>query len=573
MKRKSLLASSFLFLFALHCYSQSGTTITEKSKTKHITYKRNVNTNVVRLLPDLQVSGQSFIDENKNNIIDADEEAYIKFKVQNQGEGEAREVKIKVELMSESITGLDYVKEVDVGTIYPTQSKEITVPVSGSLDLINALARFRIEITEKNGLDAYPFEMEIRSKEFSKPEVVVADAVFSTEDGGKIQLNYPIKLKVLVQNIGQGEARNVKAIFMLENANCIMLDETNEYDIGLLRVGETRELDFIFTATRRYEFDQIPVRVILSENYGLYADDHSFTVGLEENLVDNNAVVIKGIETETADVVMASLTAEVDKNIPVNFLKHPERLALVIGNEDYSSRQRDLGSESDVQYARNDARIFAEYAKQALGVKDENLFLLIDATSGEMEQNIELVSKLASRIGKESEIIFYYAGHGLPDQINQTPYLIPVDVSGSNLGAAIKLSDVYRNLSESGAGRITVFLDACFSGGGREAGLLAARAVKQKPKDEDLVGNMVIFSASTGEQSALPYREKQHGMFTYFLLKKLQDSGGDITYSDLGDYISRNVSIESLRINQQEQDPAIKVSTVVEGIWKEWKIN
>lgn len=553
--------------------AQTGSSFKAKSKTKQITFTRNVNTNVVRLLPDLQISDQAYVDQNRNNMIDADEDAFIKFKLHNLGEGEAQQVKIQASLLNGPITGLLFTREMDIGNVYPTQTKDIEIPVSGEMDLVNNVAKFKIEVIEKNGLDAYPFEMEIQSREFSKPDVIIADAVFSTEDGGMIKLNYPINLKVLVQNIGEGDAKDVKALFMLENTNCIMLDESNEHYIGLLKVGESRELDFTFTATRRYEFDQIPVRVILSENYGLYAENKSLSVGLEENLVGNTAVVIKGIETEKTDVEMASLTAEVDKNIPVNPLKHPNRIALIIGNEDYSSRQRDLGSESDVRYARNDARIFREYVTKTLGVKEENLFLLIDATAGEMEQNIELVSKLAGRIGEESEIIFYYAGHGLPDQVNEIPYLIPVDVSGSNLGAAIKLLDVYRKLSESGAGRITVFLDACFSGGGREAGLLAARAVKIKPKEDQLTGNMIVFSASSNEQSALPYREKQHGMFTYFLLKKIQDSGGDVTYSELGDYVSRNVSIESLRINQQEQDPGIRISMEVEGVWREWRVN
>ena len=553
-------------------FGQTGTSTSEKSITKQITYTRNVNTNVVKLLPDLQVTGQTFIDQNKNNMIDADEEAYIKFRLSNRGEGEAQQVKVKVTLLGEPLRGLSFTGEQDIGTVYPTQNKDITIPVRGSMDLVNGVAKFRIETLEKNGLDAYPFEMEVQSKEFAKPEVVVADAVFSTEDGGKVQMNYPINLKVLVQNTGKGDARNVKAVFMLENANCIMLDETNERDIGLLRVGETRELDFTFTATRRYEFDKIPVSIILSENYGLYAENKSLSVGLEDNLVGTTAVVIKGIDTAPAEVAVASLVAEVDRNIPVSPLKHPSRIALVIGNEDYSSRQRDLTSESDVKFARNDARIFAEYARKTLGVKDENITLLTDATAGEMEQNIELISKLAGRMGKESEIIFYYAGHGLPDQLTQTPYMIPVDVSGSNLESAIKLYDVYKKLSESGTGRVTVFLDACFSGGGREAGLLAVRSVKQVPREDQVTGNMVIFSASTGEQSSLPYKDKQHGMFTYYLLKKLQDSGGEVSYGELGDYISKNVSVESLRINKQEQDPAIKVSSVVEGMWKEWKL-
>jgi uncharacterized caspase-like protein len=190
-----------------------------------------------------------------------------------------------------------------------------------------------------------------------------------------------------------------------------------------------------------------------------------------------------------------------------------------------------------------------------------------------MEQKIDLVSKLAARTAEEAEIIFFFAGHGLPDEVSKEPYIIPVDVSGTNLSSAVKLAEVYKTFSETGAQKVTFFLDACFSGGGRDAGLLAARSVKVKPKDELVTGNMVVFSASSGEQSSLPYNDKQHGMFTYFLLKKLQETKGNISYGKLADFVKSNVSLESLRINNKEQDPTVKISIDVQDKWENWTIN
>ena len=69
---------------------------------------------------------------------------------------------------------------------------------------------------------------------------------------------------------------------------------------------------------------------------------------------------------------------------------------------------------------------------------------------------------------------------------------------------------------------------------------------------------------------APPYEDEQHGMFTYYLLKKLQESKGDVSYGKLSDYISQNVSLESLRINQKEQDPKMNVSSDVENLWQSW---
>ena len=304
-----------------------------------------------------------------------------------------------------------------------------------------------------------------------------------------------------------------------------------------------------------------------------YTRDTTLYVSLGQKLTARNEVIISGIATTSPDIKIASLSSEVDKNIPVNMTKHPYRYALIIGNEDYARYQKGLDTETNVEFARNDASIFHEYVNKTLGVEEMNSYLLQDATTGEIYQKIDLISKLASKTGDQAAIIFYFAGHGLPDEQVRSPYLIPVDVTGTNLGAAIKLEEIYKKFAESGAGKITIFLDACFSGGGRSTGLLAARSVKIKPKENLLMGNIVVFTASSGEQSALPYKKEQHGMFTYFLIKKLKDTRGNVTYGELSDFISKNVSIQSLRINQKEQDPKINVSTEVEDSWRNWDFN
>ena len=118
--------------------------------------------------------------------------------------------------------------------------------------------------------------------------------------------------------------------------------------------------------------------------------------------------------------------------------------------------------------------------------------------------------------------------------------------------------------------KVTVFLDACFSGGGRSEGLLASRGIKIKPKEEEIKGNLVVFSASTGEQTSLPCKKNSHGMFTYFLMKKLQESKGDVNYSDLHDYLEREVRVNSLKFNNKVQHPQVQFSSTIATKWGEW---
>lgn len=565
---KTKITLLLLITFSIPSFGQ---VISGKSEQKKVTFTKTERS-VVTKLPDLVITGEKFTDENQNNFIDATEKCQINLNVDNIGEGVANNVNVKISIKNPSLKGLEFTGTYPLGDLQGNSSKAVTIPVNSNMSLPNGMAEFVIEVQEERGLDAFPLEIKIETKAFASPKVIVADAVFSTEDGGLIKLNYPINLKVIVQNIGKGDARSVVTEFKLPNANCIFLGEKNRYEIGNLSSGATSELEFLFTATRRYVLNEIPVFVDINESLNKYGRDTTLNVSLEQNLTARSEVVISGINTVSPDIKIASLTSDVDKNIPINKTKMPYRYALIIGNEDYAKYQKGLNSETNVAFARNDATIFKDYAVKTLGVDEMNAHLLLDATTGEISQKIDLISKLASKSGEQAELIFYYAGHGLPDEETRTPYIIPVDVTGTNLSSAIKLEDIYTKLAESGAGRVTVFLDACFSGGARDAGLIAARSVKVKAKENLITGKLVVFTASSGEQSAMPYEKEQHGMFTYFLLKKLKESKGQISYGALADYLTGNVSIESLRVNQKEQDPKVNVSPEIENVWKNWKL-
>ncbi len=223
-------------------------------------------------------------------------------------------------------------------------------------------------------------------------------------------------------------------------------------------------------------------------------------------------------------------------------------------------------------FAINDAAIFKNYCTSTLGIPEVNIRFLRNATSGQMRQSIAWINKIIEKEGGNADVIVYYAGHGVPDEQTREPYLMPVDVSGTDLQSAIKLSDLYSKLSEYPSKKVTVFLDACFSGGSRGQGLIAARGVKIKSKEEQLSGNIVVFTSSSGEQSSLPYKEKQHGMFTYYLLKKLQESSGNVTYSELYNYIKREVDLNCVKINSKEQTPNVLIPDNIADKWMNWKL-
>ena len=114
-------------------------------------------------------------------------------------------------------------------------------------------------------------------------------------------------------------------------------------------------------------------------------------------------------------------------------------------------------------------------------------------------------------------------------------------------------------------------MDACFSGGARNEALVAMKGLKIRPKEEDVSGNMVVFSSSSGNESSAVYREKQHGYFTYFLLKKLQESKGDVDYKTLDTYLNYQVK-KATGLSGKIQNPQCQFSSEVENQWANWKL-
>ena len=56
------------------------------------------------------------------------------------------------------------------------------------------------------------------------------------------------------------------------------------------------------------------------------------------------------------------------------------------------------------------------------------------------------------------------------------------------------------------------------------------------------------------------------------LLKKLQDTAGDVTLQELGEYITKNVSQQSILLNGKSQTPCVTPSASLDASWREWKL-
>lgn len=246
--------------------------------------------------------------------------------------------------------------------------------------------------------------------------------------------------------------------------------------------------------------------------------------------------------------------SDVDENIFSTPTTNNETFAVIIANQDYTEH-------SSVDFAINDGKIFKEYCTKTLGIPGRNIRYRENATLNNMRSDVNWLKGMTAAHGSNAKVIFYYAGHGIPDEKNGNSYLLPVDGMGNDVRSGYSLSELYDELGKLSAKQITVLMDACFSGAKRDGDMLvAARGVAIRAKSAAPQGNMVVLSAAQGDETAYQFGKKKHGMFTYFLLKKLQSTKGDVTLQELAKYVKEQVMQHSMKENGKRQTPTMQVS-------------
>ena len=261
--------------------------------------------------------------------------------------------------------------------------------------------------------------------------------------------------------------------------------------------------------------------------------------------------------------IMLLAQTDVDTRIAVNDQQDPDMFVLIISNENYKYEQ-------PVPFALNDGATFKLYCEKTLGVPTKNIRYTPDATLNEMRRQLLWLDNVMKAYQGEARAIVYYSGHGMPSEDAKHAYLLPVDGDSRLAESGLSTEQLYKQLSLMPSKGTIVLLDACFSGARRDGQMLASnRGVAIKVKEETISGNMVVFSAAHGDETAYPYEEKKHGLFTYFLLSALQESGGCISLGKLSDQVTKMVSRRSIVENDKGQTPTVRSSSTSSG-WRNW---
>lgn len=328
-----------------------------------------------------------------------------------------------------------------------------------------------------------------------------------------------------------------------------------EQSIDLMgTVADARGIDTI-----RVEVNGRPARVTVGDTSDINKKHFSATLPLiagenrirviarnKDNISVEETTLVYRIEASAGASVNPPLSifSDIDAQIlsaPLSKKPDGKKWAVVIGVEDYRSAPA-------VPYARRDAQAFKEHLTRRLNVPEENIFILLDKDALLSEFRDILLDRLPARVNSGDTVYFYFAGHGVPDIGNRNPYLLPYDGKPTNPKISVlPASELYESLGQLKAENVFVFLDSCFSGAGRSAEeqqmLIAdARIAGFKVNDPVLKQkNIIVMSATETNQVSNAYKDKQHGLFTYFLLKGMVENKGPVKIDDLYGYLKQTV--------------------------------
>lgn len=276
----------------------------------------------------------------------------------------------------------------------------------------------------------------------------------------------------------------------------------------------------------------------------------------------------------------------IDYNIPKTEPNSNEKTyVLVIANERYPSPL------PQVPYAYNDGEVLTQYCIRTLGIPQRQVKIIEDATmNGIKKEGVSWMKDIAASEKGDCSFIIYYAGHGFTDK-DYNPYIVPTNLNFKKIKALrnTKTINVEKRMSRRDTKKLlaqcvridtlcswfnrvpchslTVITDASFDGTGRDGEpIVNIRHTKKRVKGIRLRNDVVLLSAAAFNKTAFAFDEQHHGFLTYFILKELKRSKGNINYSELFDNVDNEVQKESA-LQGHLQEPVITVGGKLKDSW------
>ncbi|MBM4167308.1 MAG: hypothetical protein FJ218_10385 [Ignavibacteria bacterium] len=495
--------------------------------------------------PPIIESSVVFYEPSQNKFLDGTEKGNLSIKLTNSGQGSAYNLSVK--LTPEKIEGITFPSEMLIGDVAPNETKEISIPLSASLDVGTKDVSLTLTFTEANGFPPPPSKITFSTKAFEPPKLQITDVGIQDANGnGKIEAGELVTVTARLQNTGTGKAEDLTANVSIGENVFLTPDSKSNFKFDQLQSREHNDISFSIFANQNAT--SVPVFVSVAEKYGRFGFE-KYRLPLELNKVTQKLqeIVVQGKESKekTSVEISTGLSIDIEQNIPEAKQKNPNAVALVIAISDYAN-----ANVPKVEFAKRDAQFIREYLIKTLGYDAENILPKNEdevMSAGNMKTLIRQILPSYLKKDGSSEVFIYYSGHGAPSTQTNEPFFVPYDCNPNfvNKDNAYNMNEFYADIAALNAKKKFVVIDACFSGQSGSGQTLVKNASPALLKVKNVLladENAVLFQSSSAEQVSNWYPEKKHGMFTYFFLKGLQvlasKNNGTVTASELEQFIN-----------------------------------
>lgn len=548
----------------------------EEIRAKSEKYKFKYTPKYERGIPPNLFVDMSFSDENGNGILESNESAILKLQITNKGVGKAQGLNIKIkDNYYDNNFNID--KTSEIYFIQPEETKNIEIPIHTGFSVKTAEHKMEINVTEYFGYDMDPAFLVLNTMAYQKPKIVFSgyeildygSGTGSIIEDGQLQAGEMVKLKLIIQNIGQNIASNVEYSLTTNDKNIFIKDGRGNLDD--MAIGEVKEFWVTISPNKRVNYvNKLPIYLTIKNKHNMgNLSEYRLPITLNKKPPIAQTLEVEADIDKLAKQVARfeytsnKFTANIGtiKNISTTILSKTKRndaIAVVFGIEKYKNLPV-------APYANNDADIIKKYFRDRLGVgkvviyKDEDVsgFIFDDVFNpddGELQKSI---------IKGVTDLFVFYSGHGVPSKDGQDIFLFPSDGKINRIEMqGYNINTLYTNLEKLGAKSTTVFIDACFSGSSRVSekkkmeNLVAAKGVIIKPK---LVSpwkqdpNFTVFNSSGPSETSLGFDPSQTGLFTYYLCVGMQGDADEnmdnkITNGELNKFVKEKVEETSKKI-------------------------
>ena len=307
--------------------------------------------------------------------------------------------------------------------------------------------------------------------------------------------------------------------------------------------------------------------------------------------------------------------SDIDRKIPVGNEKNDSTYVCIIATGAFRS------AEEDFFYDRRheeDAELFKKYCENILNINQTHIIFYKNAHSEDIKTSLISIKDSSTKHNGKINIIFYiaaiesgkafhydylddvfdnislgYYGDEDKNYINDT-VLWMIDKEYNKVCYSLKW--LYDELHNINAKQIVCFMDIkrasssnrfFYTNSAFEQRVSAwekddsqnkkiPRTIFIKPKEndtlQDIETNVVVFLSSKEKETSYEMPYEGHGMFAYFLMKKIKQSKGNITLGNLYEYISVNVKQSAEDFLGIYQTPTVVTYPDKNYNWKSLKL-